>query len=350
MKEKLVNFRKDFDDKLDLFWQTQAHRFEAITKNKELIEFVMHAQKIAQGGKRVRPFLALLTSGKNWQDLSETEQGYLLAIELIHVFALIHDDIMDEADTRHHNPTVHNIVIQSLEKNERKGDLRFQGDMQAMIVGDLVFWLAGSFVVPDNKTKNSNFSEIRRFFTEVIEQVVFGQMLDFDTSSRMQISREELLEKTKNKTAYYTFIYPLLIGNQLNTSPEDDELLTSIGDALGLAYQIQDDLIDIIGTSPDKPHLQDVANGQHTLMSQHIFENGNPAQKKQLLDAWRKPVSKNEEAALLHLFKESGAIQSAKKEAAELFGSARSSIANLSCFNLKTQLIGLTELLEHREK
>jgi geranylgeranyl diphosphate synthase type I len=175
-------------------------------------------------------------------------------------------------------------------------------------------------------------------------------MLDFDTSSRMQISREELIEKTKNKTAYYTFIYPLLIGNQLNTSPENDELLTSIGDALGLAYQIQDDLIDIIGTSPDKPHLQDVANGQHTLMSQHIFENGNPAEQQQLLNAWRKPVSKNDEAALLHLFKESGAIQSAQKEAAELFGSARSSIANLSCFNLKTQLIGLTELLEHREK
>ena len=348
MKDLLLEFRSRFDEQLDAFWDTKISHYHTLTTNRNLLDVLAYTKPVSHGGKRVRPFMAQLTSQRSLDDFTETEQGYLLAIELIHVFALIHDDIMDEAATRHNTSTIHEYVKTNLEANNRAGDLKFQGHMQAMLVGDLVFWLAGALVVP-TPGRETEFATLRRYFTEVVEHVVMGQMLDFDTASRDHITDQELQEKTTNKTAYYTFVYPLLIGNYLAHAPEDDSLLTGIGKSIGFAYQIQDDLLDVLGTNPDKPHFQDVTNGQHTLMSQHVRQHGSTANKA-LLDAlWRQPTSPESKVTLLQLFETSGAIDAAKAVAKAEFDQARTDIAKLRHSETARLLTELCNYLEHRE-
>lgn len=349
MKDLLRGFRVRFDEQLDVFWDAKISHYQTLTSNQHLVDFLAYAKSVSHGGKRVRPFIAHLVSQRTLDDLTETEQGYLLAIELIHVFALIHDDIMDEAATRHSTATTHEYVKERLVSQQRAGNLRFQGDMQAMLVGDLVFWLAGSFVVPTPGQNLTDFMLLRRHFTEVIEHVVIGQMLDFDTASRDRITDQELQEKTTNKTAYYTFVYPLLIGNRLAEAPEEESLLVEIGRALGFAYQIQDDLLDVIGTNADKPHFQDVANGQHTLMSQHVRNHGSETEQVALDQLWRQPTTTDSEAALLDLFTTSGAIDAARSTAKAELDQARAEIAKLTHPQTVRLLTDLCNYLEHRE-
>jgi geranylgeranyl diphosphate synthase type I len=350
MKEVLAPFRSALDERISLFWENKLEAYELITANPLLLRFVKQAQGVSQGGKRVRPFMAWLASGKPLSDLTETEWGYFLAIELIHIFALIHDDIMDQADTRHHTPTIHRFAAEQLTKDGRSGDVEFQGNMQAMLVGDLVFWLAGDFIIPDLDNFNARrFKSIRAEFTHLVEKVVFGQMLDFDTMSRFSISDNEVVEKTLHKTAHYTFSYPLTIGNQLSDTPEQPTLLLQIGTSLGLAYQIQDDLLDVTGKTADKPRFQDVPQGQHTVLSQHIFTSGTKHEQEILRSFWRQPLSQAQQMALYELFLNSGALDHARHMANDYFNQTETLIDTLTSKTLRTNLHAVVTYLKNRD-
>ncbi len=178
-------------------------------------------------GKRLRPFLVLLSAkaaGGNYKSVGNAA----LALEMLHSFTLVHDDIMDNADLRRGELTLH-----------KKYDLS-----AAILSGDVLLSIAYEYLLRDAKT---NISSVVGHFTHSLIEVCEGQGLDKEFESRKQVSIAEYLVMITKKTAVMVetccAIGALLAGADAKTV----KCLKSFGLNLGIAFQIQDDLLDIIG-------------------------------------------------------------------------------------------------------
>lgn len=238
MINDLTLFKKEFDIYLKSFLDQKIKRIQSYTKDPYIIKYINHANKIAlSGGKRVRPFIAYLSycsfGGKG--KIVST----LLSLEIFHLFALIHDDIMDKDKLRHGVSTSHTYITEELNKREKK-DNEYFGISQAILVGDLFFNWAWEII-----GLNSN-NKVRKLFSEMIDGTAIGQMLDIESKSNNRIPEDLMYEINYLKTARYTFIYPLLIGASLSRKLENSEnkFLEELGFNLGMAFQAQDDIFD----------------------------------------------------------------------------------------------------------
>jgi geranylgeranyl diphosphate synthase type I len=145
----------------------------------------------------------------------------------------------------------------------------------------------------------------------MIDEVVIGQMLDVDMMTRRDTSLDVIQQKTLLKTASYTFIRPLQIGAALaDKSAECEEFCHELGLGLGMAFQTQDDLLDLIGTpaTTQKTLFSDLRENQHTIFTQYILEYGSETERetlRQLLGADLQPQDRDR---VIDLFESSGAI------------------------------------------
>lgn len=238
MINNLTRFKKEFDIYLKGFLNHKIKRIQSYTKDPYIINYISHANKIALlGGKRVRPFIAYLSYCAFGG--SEKIINTLLSLEIFHLFALIHDDIMDKDKLRHGVSASHIYISDELKKR-RKKDNEYSGISQAILVGDLFFNWAWEII-----SLNSN-NKVRKLFSEMIDGTAIGQMLDVESKSNNKIPEDLMYEINYLKTARYTFIYPLLIGASLSRNLENSEnkFLEELGLNLGMAFQAQDDILD----------------------------------------------------------------------------------------------------------
>lgn len=240
MINNLASFKKEFDIHLKNFLDQKIKKIQSYTKDPYVINYINHANKITLlGGKRIRPFIAYLSylafGGKEKEKIIKL----LISLEIFHLFALIHDDIMDKDKLRHGIPTSH-IYISNELKKRRKKDNEYSGISQAILVGDLFFNWAWEII-----SLNSN-NRGRKLFSEMIDGTAIGQMLDVESKSNNKIPEDLMYEINYLKTARYTFIYPLLIGASLsrNLVSEEKDFLEELGLNLGMAFQAQDDIFD----------------------------------------------------------------------------------------------------------
>lgn len=183
------------------------------------------------GGKRMRPVLALM--GCNlFSDSIDAAIKPALAIEVFHNFTLMHDDIMDNAPIRRGQATVH-----------EKWDANV-----AILSGDVMLVKAYELLmqVPDSKLR-----ELLAIFNKTASEVCEGQQIDMNFENREQVAVNEYLEMIALKTA-------VLLGCSLqigalvgNASPQEAEHLYQFGKNLGIAFQLQDDILDVYG-EPEK--------------------------------------------------------------------------------------------------
>ncbi|HVF10737.1 MAG TPA: polyprenyl synthetase family protein [Abditibacteriaceae bacterium] len=279
---------------------------------------------VAARGKRIRPYVAYLM----YQSLSDggeqEDEGalrLLVALELFHLFCLIHDDIIDKGAERYSLPTLHRYVAAELDKENRLSDHNCPnhawrdhahiGNAQAILLGDMLFaWSQEAFHA------NRDFScgtlhEARGYFSSMIDEVVIGEMLDVDMTTRHMTSREAIYQKMLLKTASYTFIRPMQIGAALaNRGEQCEAFCHDLGLSLGLAFQIQDDLLDIVGTSKStrKSVFSDLREHQHTYFTQYILERGTTAQKSRLRELMGSDVQPEDRLEVIELFESSGAL------------------------------------------
>ena len=220
---------------------------------------------LKSGGKRIRPVLCLMTAemfGEDYANCIHTA----LAIEIFHNFTLIHDDIMDKSDKRRGNDTVHK------KWNENIG----------ILSGDAMTVLSLAYII---KTKK-NLEKILEIFSETALEICEGQQYDMDFESTIDVSENQYIEMIRLKTAVL-LATSLKAGAVLaNANEEETKKLYDLGINLGLAFQLQDDLLDVFGN--DKKFKKklggDIVENKKTYLLIQSLNLANEKQKKELTD------------------------------------------------------------------
>jgi len=344
--QEYSTFVREFETRFDAFLQqTQRNYIETLT-HPDIQQYLELIPSLAQGGKRVRPYVAWISTGVALDDLTQDHWNVFIALENIHLFALIHDDLMDQSPERRGIPTAHTSITSILESQKAIGDTAFSGRMQALLLGDLVFWATHDLLIshPQNQ-------ELSPLFSKLINNTILGQMLDFDQTNRATVSSEDVLTKTIHKTSYYTFSYPIQIGLQLSSTTTNIDVFR-LGKLIGLGFQTQDDLLDVIGDpqKTKKPVMADVSSGQHTLMTSYIERNGTAEQRSILQKYRRNSLAIEAVGQLRTMFINSGAVAHAKEAARAAYNEALQEI-NASDLKEKTKvnLTALVNYLKERE-
>ena len=199
------------------------------TEPRKLYEPVGYSLTI--GGKRLRPALMLHAASLFGETLDHILPA-AMAIEIFHNFTLLHDDIMDQADLRRGLPTVHKKYSENT----------------AILSGDAMSILAFKYLA--RECSSDRLPELLSLFSTTALEVCEGQQLDMDFETRDHVAIDEYLEMIRLKTAVL-IACSLKIGALLaNADPKEADLLYEYGINVGLAFQLQDDWLDVYG-DPD---------------------------------------------------------------------------------------------------
>jgi geranylgeranyl diphosphate synthase type I len=264
---------------------------------------------IRDGGKRIRPYMAFLAysteSGLNQEEVFKAGIG----LEIFHAFALIHDDIIDKGLERHSKDTTH-FYLEKFIDHYPRGDKKHVAEAITILAGDLIFSWSHEVIASLNNKK------VQEIFFTMIEEVVAGQILDVSFMIQDEVDMKHIFQKNEYKTAFYSFVNPMLIGATLSGKSIDKNFYKDLGLSLGQAFQIQDDLLDIVGDpkKTGKKRLLDVEDGQHTILTQYIFENAKENDKNIFKALFGKEVDEYSSQVIFKLFQDTGAIDYAEKE------------------------------------
>lgn len=311
--QNVKSFISYFNPKLDEVIQESMVLFDHEVINQILSQVL----PISKGGKRIRPYLAYLM---NSQAINETYQPIYESLELIHLFALIHDDIMDECDTRRGESTVQ-AYSRSYYPDQTPEKLSRITESIAILAGDLVFSLAEQrFQKSLQNLPKQTWIQAYEYFDELKRQVIYGQLLDLHLTSQVKVSAKDVEDKTFFKTASYTIIKPMQIGCILSGREDLLHFCEDFGRPLGLAFQIQDDYLNL--TQPEeetgKPQFTDILENQKTeffLELQKQPEVFSEVSKFIGLES----LSKDQTKALSNILQQSGVLEKGLKKFQNLY-------------------------------
>lgn len=223
------------------------------------------------GGKRHRPLITLLACaavGGN-EELALTSGA---AIEHFHTAALIHDDIADESQLRRGEPCMHVTM----------------GTGLAINAGDLALSLVTGTVLNDDKLSDAIKIRVLKELVDMTTRTIEGQALDIGWArdNRFDITVEDYLVMAQHKTAFYSGAVPLAVGAIVGGGSEEQiEVLRAYGMSTGLAFQLQDDLLNLVGSkeAANKDYRSDITEGKRTMIAVHALNNTQGADHEELL-------------------------------------------------------------------
>lgn len=318
----LLSFKQRFDPVLESVLEEKLGMYQDLTTDSLLQSSVFHLKTLAMsGGKRVRPYLAFLMYRAAGGLEEESALHVLTALELFHLFALVHDDIADEGAVRHGVPTAHVFVAHELHTLARRGNTTRVSEAQAVLLGDILLTLSHE-VFLDAELAGVSVRKARELFFAMTHEVITGQMIDIDLTTRAETTEDIIMQKNLLKTAQYTMVRPMQIGSALATdSPELLDWCSDFGRPLGIAFQIQDDLLDLGSSTAElgKSAMNDLRAGQHTLITQYVFEHGSAEAVDMLQSFFGKPFVVAEEHNIRDMLESSGALAYAKKMMSEQY-------------------------------
>lgn len=304
-------------------------------------------QRSFTGGKRIRPTLVaigyLAAGGKNIKAILPAAA----AVELFHLYALIHDDIIDRSRLRRFKPTTV-FFLQKKMKNEHLGL------SAAILAGDLTGAFADDLFLKC-KIKDAVLKEALSVFSLLKKEVEIGQYLDLVLSRKKNASLKDLVAILTYKTAKYSFERPLQIGAALNRgSLKLKQELSRFALPLGISFQIQDDILGVFGDAKEigKPIDSDIKEGKLTFLSWAAYEKASLKEKKALKKTLGNArASKKATAAVKQFFKDSGAYQKAKSKSLQLIQEAKKFLDQSSSINPSGKLLlhGLADYLANRQ-
>jgi geranylgeranyl diphosphate synthase type II len=219
---------------------------------------------LSMGGKRIRPTLMLLAYNL-YKEAPENILMQAVALETYHNYTLLHDDLMDNADLRRGHETVH----------------KKWNDNQAILSGDSMLVLAYQRMAVG---LNEKLKEVMDLFTETALEIGEGQQYDIDFETRNDVSEDEYIEMIRLKTSVL-LACALKIGAILGgASKEDADNLYKFGEQIGLAFQLQDDYLDVYGDEKvfGKAIGGDITFNKKTYMLINAFNRANDEQRAEL--------------------------------------------------------------------
>jgi len=222
-------------------------------------------------GKRLRPALvswsyAVHASSGHPADPSAV-LGAAVAVELVHTSALVHDDVIDRSDTRRGRPSLH-AGFTATHRDGWAGTAEDYGRSVAILLGDVLLSAAAQHLM-SCAVPHAAVLRAHQAFTRMQVEVMAGQFLDVDAAARGDADRERALRIATLKSGRYSVSRPLELGALLaGADPDVAAALLRVGDPLGVAFQLGDDLLGVFG-DPDatgKPSGADLSEGKRTLL------------------------------------------------------------------------------------
>lgn len=278
--ELLKAYKKRLDPLLKKYFAEKIKRAGEIDiLGKQAVKMI--ADFTMAGGKRIRPALVyygyLAAGGKDSQDIVEAS----MAIELIHSFLLIHDDIIDRDEKRHGVSTLHErykkIGCSFISEKENN----HFGNSMAMVAGDMANAMANGIMFNAKLSPEIIIRALDKL-QDIVYVTIPGEMLDVVLGNRGHATEKEILRMFEGKTSRYTFEGPLHLGCVLAGGDEKMlNALTKYSLPLGKAFQIRDDILGIFGDEKKtgKPVGSDLIEGKQTLLLVKALQKGSYGQR-----------------------------------------------------------------------
>lgn len=288
----------DFDTYYDIYRRPVEKEIKkAFAKRKPGSLYLPADYILSSPGKRLRPVLVLASADAAGASPSSCLNA-AVAVEMLHNFTLVHDDIMDNADTRRGLPTLH-----------VKYDIS-----TAILAGDSLLAIAYEYLLKDAGAKGGR--AVSSFTTGLIE-VCEGQSLDKEFELRQAVKVSEYITMITKKTAAMMQMCCELGAILSGAKEVYIQKMADYGRSLGIAFQIQDDLLDLLGDSGNtgKKCGGDLIEGKKTFLFLTALKNSSGADKKDLeLFIRNKGISESEINHFRDIFERTGAIAKSKKE------------------------------------
>lgn len=272
-------------EKVDAFLEPllRARTEEARRINPHYETLWQDIQKLyVAGGKRLRSYMTLLSYSAFSNQPVDTILPAAAAQELLHTAMLVHDDIIDRDDIRY---GVKNISREYTDHYEEiikdEIDRRHYANSAAILAGDLLISEAYTLIA-ETPLDPKVIIASQRLLGQAMFQVVGGELLDTEAAFRGADSADPIVI-AEQKTASYSFVSPLLMGATLAEAPEAQlEILQQLGEQVGIAYQLRDDVLGVFGdtTKTGKSNDNDLREGKRTFLIEEFQKLASEEQKQ----------------------------------------------------------------------
>lgn len=295
---------------------------QMVTSSEAINDLI--APVASRSGKMLRPAMVLL-AGKSCGTLSEIHIKLAAVIELIHIATLIHDDVLDEAKSRRNTVTI-NVL---------------SGNETAVLLGD--FLLSKVFAVCARLQPQS----IATALADTTVRICYGELTQNIQRHNWQLSEQEYLDIVMEKTAALFASCCYLGGLAANAKPEELAALSDLGLKIGIAFQITDDLLDIIGDedSLGKTLGTDLAKRKLTMPIIHLLSTADAEKKELLIDQLS---AADRPQKLIEILEEAGSIKYTRSMARKFCTGAKDSIKLLPNPEAKKALFDIADYIAER--
>jgi len=281
------------------------------------------------GGKRIRPALLLLSS-KLFPHKGRGAVRLGAVVEIIHTATLVHDDIIDEAQTRRGRPAA----------NTR------WGNSKCVLAGDWLYMQAFKIAVQERNLR------ILDTLIELTQQMVEGELLQMEKLGKL-ISLDEHFDLIFRKTACLFSVCMRLGAILGGATPEQEEACASYGRNLGMAFQIVDDVLDLTASESvlGKPVASDLREGKLTMAVIHALERCTPQEREQISTVLRdRAFNGVTHADILAILQRYGAVEAATARASQYAEAARKALCTFPDSEIKRALLWAPDFVVAREK
>lgn len=296
---------------------------------KVLYESTRHIMNMK--GKRIRPVM-LLTACQAFGGEIKQALGPASAVEVYHNFSLVHDDIIDKADIRRSQPTVHKVY----------------GLNKAILTGDAM--LLHSFVLL-KRGPGDNLASMLKVFSKATSEVIEGEQYDVNFENVPEVTEDEYMRMIEYKTSVL-LAASMQIGAIIgNASPEDQQRIYNFGLKLGLAFQIKDDYLDAFGDEKTfgKKIGGDILMNKKTYLMITALKNADSNAKGKIFSLFDVQDDDEKIAGMLKLYNELGVKEVTFSKMEDLYKQSLQALDQLSIDEQsKAQLYQLAEMVYHR--
>lgn len=290
------------------------------------------------GGKRLRPaFCYLGFKAESGSHLTEEIINAGCALELLHNFALVHDDFMDRADTRRGIPTVHKYLESYYSSRDYEGDIGHFANSVAILAGDFAFTYADKFT----RELPARCIDV---YDEMKVELFAGQQMDLDAVYKKSISKENISRIAQYKSGKYTIERPVQLGALLANEVADQDLWNAFGKPLGEAFQLRDDILGIFGDGAvtGKPVGDDIREGKYSLLIAEALDRATGLDLAILHGRGDPNLDPTDIAGIVSVIENCGARIAVEKRISDLF---EESMMALGKFDFASENIDLAKYL-----
>jgi geranylgeranyl diphosphate synthase type I len=312
----ILRFKEEVDKELELFFQRKLSGKSGIEREviSCLREFTL------RGGKRIRPLFMLLGYWLN-SDVDKNVIGASISLELMQSYLLIHDDIIDQSDLRRGGPSFHRLF---------KYDDRINEGI-AIVSADLADAYSHEALL-SSRFRPDYLNHAMKLMAETIEFTGVGQLMDVVLPLGEGMTLDDVTAIHRYKTAQYTVNGPMKIGAVLSGYP-NVEKIDSYGISLGIAFQIQDDILGMFGDEKTlgKSVKSDFEEGKKTHLILYAYELASQSEREFIKrNLGRKDISDEDFERAREIIESSGALEKTRELSEKYYKLAVSSIDDLT--------------------